>query len=129
MNKLLLAMATLVLLAQPVRAACTAPCINLVDFLGENHIAAGKNPLYDISMQSIALEDVKRLQLESFRKLLEVMRRSAEKDRKATLADLRHHKINAATASANAKRYEDAVVNYYLGLNAYREQIAATPKK
>ena len=30
---------------------------------------------------------------------------------------------------ANTQRYEDAIVNYYLGLRAYRDRLAAVPRK
>jgi hypothetical protein len=102
-------------------------CIALVDLEGETTIAPGENPLYGISILDISLRDATRSQLESFRKLLETARRGVEKDRKASVRDFKKHKIDESTAAANAKRYEDAVVNYYLGLQAYRDRLAAVP--
>jgi hypothetical protein len=101
----------------------------MVDYASEATIAAGKNPLYGISLRGISLEDAMRPQLEGFRKLLETARRGAEKDRKASARDFRKHKIDEATVQANIQRYESAVVNYYLGLRAYRDRLAAVPKK
>ena len=110
--------------AKPVSDQCVA----LVDYAGEATIAAGENPLYGISLRSISLEDAMRPQLEGFRKLLEMARRGAEKDRKASAGDFRKHKIDVATVQANTERYESAVVNYYLGLRAYRNRLAAVPR-
>ena len=56
-------------------------------------------------------------------------RRGLEKDRKASYRDFRKHKIDEATAMAHTKRYEDAIVNYYLGLRAYQDRLAAVPKQ
>lgn len=99
----------------------------MIDFAGEATIAPGENPLYGISLLDLSLEDATRPQLEGLRKLLENSRRGLEKDRKASIQDFRKHKIDAATAQANGKRYEDAIVNYYLGLRAYRDRLAAAP--
>ena len=104
-------------------------CVAMVDFAAEATIADGINPLYDISLRSISFEDAGRQQLESFRKLLETARRGLEKDRKASRSDFRKHRIDEAGFKANTQRYEDAVVNYYWGLRAYRDRLAAVPKK
>lgn len=115
-------------------ATCTsakpAPgkCVAMVDYGGEAAIAEGDNPLYGISLRSISLEDAGRQQLESFRKLLETARRGLEKDRKASKSDFRKHRIDEAGFKANTQRYEDAVVNYYWGLRAYRDRLAAVPR-
>ncbi len=119
--------------AQSCSAVCAsakpAPgqCIAMVDFAAEPTIAPGENPLYGISLLSLSLEGSTRPQLEELRRLLENSRRGLEKDRKASIRDFRKHKIDAATAQANGKRYEDAIVNYYLGLRAYRDRLAAAP--
>ena len=121
--------------AESCKAVCTpaipAPgqCIAMLDYAGQTKIAAGDNPLYGISLRSITLEEVQRPQLEDFRKLLELTRRGLEKDHKASYRDFRKHKIDEATAMANTKRYEDAIVNYYFGLQAYRDRLVAVPKQ
>ena len=104
-------------------------CVVKVDYTSEATIAGGENPLYGISLRGISLEDAMRPQLEGFRRLLEMARRGAERDRKASTRDFRKHRIDEATVQANTKRYESAVVNYYLGLRAYRDRLAAVPKK
>ncbi len=111
--------------AKPVPGQCVA----MVDYAGEATIAAGENPLYGISLRGISLEDAMRPQLEGFRRLLEMARRAAEKDRKASMRDFRKHRIDEGTAQANTQRYESAVVNYYHGLRAYRDRLAAVPKQ
>jgi hypothetical protein len=111
--------------AKPVPGQCVA----VADYAGEAMIAAGENPLYGISLRSISLGDAMRPQLEGFRRLLETARRGAEKDRKVSARDFRKHKIDEATVKANVQRYESAIVNYYLGLRAYRDRLAAVPKK
>lgn len=104
-------------------------CVAIVDYAGDAAIAEGDNPLYGIPLRGISLEDTGRQQLESFRKLLETARRGAEKDRKASARDFRKHKIDEATVQTDIQRYENAVVNYYHGLRAYRDRLAAVPKK
>ena len=104
-------------------------CVAMVDYAGEATIAAGENPLYGISFRGISLDDAMRPELEGFRRLLEMARRGAEKDRKASIRDFRKHKIDEATVQANTQRYESAVVNYYHGLRAYRDRLAAIPRQ
>ena len=92
-----------------------------MDFAGSSEIAEGVNPLYDLSLRNIWLGSPSRDQLESFRKLLESARRGAEKDRKTSLRAFASKKIDKATAEARVKRYDDAIINYYLGQQAYRD--------
>ena len=102
-------------------------CVAAVDYAGETTFAVGENPLYGISLLNISLGDATRPRLGGYLKLLELARRGIEKDRKASVRDFKKHKIDEATATANAKRYADAIVNYYLGLHAYRDRLAAVP--
>jgi hypothetical protein len=104
-------------------------CVAMVDYVGEATIAEGENPLYGIFLRSISLGDAMRPQLEGFRRLLEMARRGAEKDRKASARNFQKHRIDEATVQANTQRYESAVVNYYLGLRVYRDRLAAVPKR
>lgn len=104
-------------------------CVATVDYAEEAVIADGDNPLYGISLLGLDLNDAARPELEGVRRLLEDSRRGVEKDRKASARDFRKGKIDDATLAAHTKRYEDAIVNYYLGLRAYRDRLAAVPKK
>lgn len=108
-------------------SACTTikpaegQCVAIVDFEGRAEISAGKNPLYDMSLSNLWIGTPDDRGLESFRRLMERARRGAEGDRKAALRDRRRGKIDDVTAAAFAKRYEDAMVNYFLGITAYRQ--------
>jgi hypothetical protein len=112
----------------PVKPA-PGQCVARVDYAGEAVIADGENPLYGISLLGLDLNDAVRPELEGVRRLLEDSRRGVEKDRKASARDFRKGKIDGAGLAANTQRYEDAIVNYYLGLRAYRDRLAAVPKK
>lgn len=116
--------------AQSCISACEAvnavagQCVPAVDFLGKAEIGPGKNALYDFSLRNLQVSKNDDGSLELFRRLLEKLRRGAESDRKLALREHRVGKIDAATATAFAKRYDDAIVNYYLGAQAY--QLAKT---
>ena len=121
--------------AENCRAVCApakpAPgqCVALVDYAGEAVIADGENPLYGLSLLSLDLSDAARPELEGVRRLLEDSRRGVEKDRTSSARDFRKGRIDDATLSVNTKRYEAAIVNYYLGLRAYRDRLAAVPRR
>ena len=112
----------------PVKPAI-GQCVAVMDYAGEAVIADGDNPLYGISLLGLDLNDAVRPELEGVRRLLEDSRRGVEKDRKASARNFRKGKIDDTTLAAHAKRYEDAIVNYYLGQRAYRDRLAAVPKK
>mgnify|MGYP001163410275 CR=1 FL=1 len=112
----------------PVKPA-PGQCVAVMDYAGEAVIADGGNPLYGISLLGLDLRDAARPELEGVRRLLEDSRRGVEKDRMASARDFRKGKIDAAALAAHNKRYEDSIVNYYLGLRAYRDRLAAVPKK
>jgi len=120
--------------AQSCSAVCApakpAPsqCVAKVDYTGEAVIADGANPLYGISLLGLDLNDAARPELEGVRRLLEDSRRGVEKDRKTSALDFRKGKIDDTGLAANTKRYEDAIVNYYLGLRVYRDRLAAVPR-
>ena len=104
-------------------------CSVVASFAGKKTISTEGNSLYGISLRNLSLVDTTRPQLEDLRKLLENLRRELEKDRKAMMRDYRKHKINEAAFKASTQLYEDAIVNYYSGLRAYRDRLAAVPKQ
>ncbi len=108
----------------PVKPA-QGQCVAAFDPAGETVIAAGQNPLYDIPLRNAWLDPVNKGNLEAFRRLLEKARKGAEADRRGALRDRRRHKIDSETALSLAERYDDAMVNYYLGMQAYRLAKAA----
>ncbi len=95
-------------------------CIPTVDFNGKAEIGPGKNALYEFSLRNLQVSRTDHGSMEAFRRLLEKLRRGAEADRKAALRDRRRGGIDEAEASLRANRYDDAIVNYYLGAQAYR---------
>jgi hypothetical protein len=113
----------LFLTSAPVSAASLCNCCTT------GSAEDGDNPLYGISLLGLDLKDAVRPDLEGVRRLLENSRRGVEKDRKASARDFRKGRIDNATLAANIKRYENAIVNYYLGLRIYRDRLAAVPKK
>ncbi len=121
--------------AESCSAVCTAAkratgqCVAMVDYTGEAVIADGDSPLYGISLLSLDLKDAVRPELEGVRRLLEDSRRGVEKDRKTSARDFRKSKIDDAPLAAHTQRYEGAIVNYYLGLRAYRDRLAAVPRQ
>jgi hypothetical protein len=96
-------------------------CVATVDFAGKGEIAEGVNPIYDLSLRNMWLGSPNTDQLEAFRKLLELSRKGAESDRRAALRQFAKGKIDKAAADAAAKRYDDAIVNYFLGFHSYSE--------
>ena len=103
----------------PVKPAA-GQCIAVLDRKGEAVIGPDQNPLYDIPLRNAQLDPADGELLEAFRLLLEKARKGAEADRKLALRAWKAGKINAATAQSRADRYDDALVNYYLGMQAYR---------
>jgi hypothetical protein len=99
-------------------------CVSTVDFSGSVTIGPGKNPLYEMSLQNLFVGPATKPQLESLRLLLEQSRLGAEVDRKMALHDFAGGKIDKVAADSAAKRYDDAMVNYFLGVHAYREALA-----
>lgn len=111
-------------------AACAAvkpspgQCVATIDFAAKVVIAEGQNPLYDIPLQNVWLGSPTRDQLEALRILLEAARRSAEMDRRRALRAAARGEITAEDAQRLAKRYDSAIINYYLGMKAYRQGFA-----
>jgi hypothetical protein len=95
-------------------------CIPVVDFAADAVIGPGQNPLYGISLKTLDVSNASSSQLEMLRRMLEKSRKGAESDRKAALKDFAAGKMNANAAAALARRYDRAMVNYYLGMKAFQ---------
>ena len=104
----------------PVKPAA-GQCVATVDFAGKPEISDGANPLYDMSLRNMWLGSPSADQLESFRKLLELSRKGAEADRRVALRQFAKGKISKDEADTATKRYDDAIVNYFLGFHSYSE--------
>jgi hypothetical protein len=94
-------------------------CVATIDPSGETNIGPDQNPLYDVSLRNTRLDPSARSSVEAFRHLLETARKGAERDRRSALRAIRTHKIDDGKAQSLASRYDDAMVNYYLGVQAY----------
>jgi hypothetical protein len=111
-------------------AACATACSSItppagqctptVDFAGAAAIGPGQNPLYGFSLKNLVVGQASKGQLEMLRQMLETARQSAESDRKVALQDYAAGKMNGNAAAALARRYDRAMVNYFLGIHAYR---------
>jgi hypothetical protein len=116
----------------PSSGTCEAACAPLsppegqcqpaVDYAGKTVIGPGENPLYDMSLNNLALGAPSDSQLELLRRLLEKARLGAENDREAALVAHSKGEIDDAEAAARVRRYDDAIVNYYLGQQVYRAE-------
>lgn len=95
-------------------------CVPTVDFAAKADIGPGKNALYEFPLSNLKIYKTDETSLELYRRLLEKLRMGAEADREAALWERHDGKIDEATAASRVKRYEDAIVNYYLGAQAYR---------
>ena len=111
----------------PVKPAA-GQCVATVDYAGTAKIADGVNPLYDVPLRNMWLDGAKPSQLELFRRLLEKSRRGAEADRRKALRAHARNKIDGAEAVLLAKRYDGALVNYYLGMQSYRIGVTSLQK-
>ena len=113
--------------AQSCATACaevTPPadqCQATVDYTADAEIGPGANPLYGISLRNINLGHSKPPELEALRRLLERSRRAAERDRRTGWRQFEKGKIDKAAVDASDKRYDGALVNYFLAVSAFHE--------
>ncbi len=103
----------------PVNPAC-GHCIATLDSGGETLIGPDQNLLYDVQLRNTRLDPSSKPAVEAFRHLLETARKGAESDRRSALDAFKAGKIDGPRAQSLASRYDDALVNYYLGVQAYR---------
>ena len=116
--------------ASPLSVSCAAACAAIaepggqclvaVDVSGKERIGPDQNPLYSLKFGTLRLKDPSREEREALRRLLEKAREAAESDREKALADQKTGRIDSETAAQRARRYDDAMVNYYLGQQVYR---------
>lgn len=95
-------------------------CTPVVDFAADAAIGPGQNPLYGFSLKNLVVGPASAAQRELLRRMLEEARLAAEADRKTALRDHAAGKMNANAAAALARRYDRAMVNYFLGIHAFR---------
>jgi hypothetical protein len=103
---------------KPVTLA-PAQCPAIVDYEGSGDTVSGKNPLNGRSLKDIMLGDPSRQQLEAFRIFLENSRRDAVWVYVKALKAFRQTKITEEELATAKALNEEALVNYYHGMNAY----------
>jgi hypothetical protein len=122
----------------PMPAACgtacaarqTTPgqCPPFVIYEGDGAAGASGNPLNAMSLKELDVGSPRRTELEQFRHFLEKYRRQAVQDwRKAVMAYDRG-KLGKDALEAESTLYRDALVGYYHGIRAYRENIGRAPE-
>lgn len=120
--------------ALPASAAAISPCDAdkaadnqcrvAIDYGKTAEIGPGVNPLYGISLRNVDVGHPSRAQRESLRRLLEGARRAAESDRKSAWRAFEAGTLDDAGLKDANKRYDTALVNYFLGVNAMRVEKA-----
>jgi hypothetical protein len=94
-------------------------CPAVVDYEGDGDTVKGKNPLNGRSLKDMVLGEPRREQLEDFRRFLERGRRDAVWVYVKALKAFRAKKITEEELKAAKALNEEALVNYYHGMNAY----------
>jgi hypothetical protein len=107
-------------------AACAAvklpagQCQVTVDYAATAAIGPGVNPLYGVSLRNMDVGHPDAAQREALRSLLEKSRHSAETDRRTSWRTYERGELDATGLAETRKRYDAAIVNYFLGISAFR---------
>jgi hypothetical protein len=115
-------------------AACAArqttpgQCPAFVIYDGEGAVGPGGNPLNAMSLKELDIGKPHRGELEGFRKFLEKYRIKAIKDWRAAARAYDRGKLAKDAFEEASTLYRDALVGYYHGIRAYRENIHAAPE-
>jgi hypothetical protein len=115
-------------------AACAArqttpgQCPAFVIFDGEGAVGPTGNPLNAMSLKELDVGKPRRTELEGFRKFLEKYRTRAIKDWRAAARAYDRGKLAKDAFEEASTLYRDALVGYYHGIRAYRENIRAAPE-
>jgi len=122
----------------PMPQACSAACATrqstpgqspaFVIFDGEGAVGPNGNPLNAMSLKELEIGKPRRSELESFRKFLEKYRIKAIKDWRAAARAYDRGKLAKDAFEEASTLYRDALVGYYHGIRAYRENIYAAPE-
>ena len=119
---------------QACSAACAArqstpgQCPAFVIFDGEGAVGPGGNPLNAMSLKELEIGKPRRSELEGFRKFLEKYRIKAIKDWRAAARAYDRGKLAKDAFEDASTLYRDALVGYYHGIRAYRDNIGAAPE-
>jgi len=121
-------------LPEACSAACAArqttpgQCPAFVIFDGEGAVGAGGNPLNAMSLKELEIGKPRRSQLEGFRKFLEKYRVKAIRDWRAAARAYDRGKLGKDAFEEASTLYREALVGYYHGIRAYRENIYNAPE-
>jgi hypothetical protein len=103
-------------------------CPAFAIFEGEGAVGPTGNPLNAMSLKELEIGKPQRRQLEGFRKFLEKYRVRAIKDWRAAARAYDRGKLAKDAFEEASTLYRDALVGYYHGIRAYRENIHAAPE-
>jgi hypothetical protein len=115
-------------------AACAArqttpgQCPAFVIYDGEGASGVSGNPLNVMSLKELEIGKPRRTELEDFRKFLEKYRAKAIKDWRAAARAYNRGKLAKDAFEKASSLYRDALVGYYHGIRAYRDNIHAAPE-
>ncbi len=122
----------------PMPEACSAACAArqttpgecpaFIIYEGAGAIGPGGNPLNAMSLKELDVGKPRRSELEGFRKFLEKYRIKAIKDWRAAANAYDRGKLAKDAFEEASTLYRDALVAYYHGIRAYRENIHAAPE-
>ncbi|MBL8907541.1 MAG: hypothetical protein JNM20_12780 [Rhizobiales bacterium] len=103
-------------------------CPAFVIYDGEGAVGPGGNPLNAMSLKELDIGKPRRIKLEGFRKFLEKYRVKAIRDWRAAARAYDRGKLTRDAFEEASTLYRDALVGYYHGIRAYRENIRAAPE-
>jgi hypothetical protein len=119
----------------PLPAACSASCAArqttpgqcpaFVIYDGEGALGLTGNPLNAMSLKELDVGTPRRTELEKFRVFVEKYRRLAVQDWKRAARAYDRGKLGKDAFEAASTLYRDALVGYYHGIRAYRENIGS----
>jgi hypothetical protein len=122
----------------PMPAACSSACAArqsapgqcpaFVIYDGEGATGATGNPLNAMSLKELDVGKPRRTALEQFRRFLEKYRRQAVQDWRKALNAYTRGKLGKDAFETASTLYRDALVGYYHGIRAYRENIGGAPE-
>ena len=110
------------------RPATPNQCPAFVIYEGAGAVGPNGNPLNAMSLKELDMGKPHRNELEGFRRFLEKYRIKAIKDWRAAARAYDRGTLGKDAFEEASTLYRDALVGYYHGIRAYRENIYAAPE-
>lgn len=110
------------------RQSTPGQCPAFVIYEGDGAAGATGNPLNAMSLKELDVGSPRRTELEQFRRFLEKYRRQAVQDWRKAVNAFDRDKLGKDALEAASTLYRDALVGYYHGIRAYRENIGGAPE-